>query len=266
MVTVGLVQLSLDRDDAPARDPHVELPARSMAQAIAMVRTAAEQGADMVLLPELWRTGPFEVAQSLSAAESTSGETAAELSGLAAELGIWLHGGSILERADGHIYNTSLLFDPDGTLVATYRKRHLFGFDTGEASLISSGHEVVVVETPLGPTGMATCYDLRFPEHFRLLVDAGATAVLLPSGWPQRRIGHWEVLTQARAIENQLLLLGCNACGDSGGTALGGRSMVVDAWGDTVEAANEAELLMADVDPGSVARTRAAFPVLRDRR
>ncbi len=92
-----------------------------------------------------------------------------------------------------------MVFGPDGGVLATYRKIHLFGFDTGEAVTLSAGSDIVTVQTPLGTTGLATCYDLRFPEMFRALTDVGATAVLIPTGWPEARIGHWDLLTAARA-------------------------------------------------------------------
>ena len=98
--------------------------------------------------------------------------------------------------------NTSVLFDPTGEVVATYRKIHVFGYG-GEAELMSAGDELVVVDTPLGPTGLATCYDNRFPEQFRALAEQGAQAFLMASGWPTKRIEAWDVLVQARPIEDQ---------------------------------------------------------------
>lgn len=292
MVTVALIQLDLTTQgtDRPRPLPPVEV----------LIREAAGDGAEFIVLPELWRTGPFELDSTLDAAEPITGPTTHEMSTLAAELGIWLHAGSILE-SDASIpvvvaargdtatnaaatttlaptqvstaipvtrrYNTSLVFDPTGDLVARYRKRHLFGFDTGEAALIDAGDDVVVVDTPLGRTGLATCYDLRFPEHFRALVAAGAESIVLTSGWPEVRIGHWHTLTRARAIENQVNLLACNATGLSGTMPLGGSSAAIDPWGYvTAEAGPAATTLLAQVDPTAPARTRAEFPVLRDRR
>ncbi|MGB2737444.1 MAG: nitrilase-related carbon-nitrogen hydrolase, partial [Candidatus Nanopelagicales bacterium] len=160
-----------------------------------------------------------------------------------------------------------VLFDPSGSLVASYRKVHLFGFDGLEAATLSGGDDLVVVDTPLGPTGLATCYDLRFPELFRGLVDRGATAVLLTSGWPQARIGHWQVLAQARAIENQCWVAGCNETGTHAGVELGGSSAVVDPWGTVIATAASAEaVVFADIDPNLPETVRDGFPVLRDRK
>jgi predicted amidohydrolase len=189
----------------------------------------------------------------------------AELGALATERGVWLHGGSIAERAGDEYFNTSLLFAPDGALAAAYRKIHLFGFEGGETVLMSGGDELFVVETPLGPTGLATCYDLRFPELFRALVEGGATAVLLTSGWPTPRIEHWDVLTQARAIENQAWFIACNEVGQQPGIRLGGHSVVIDPRGSVVAKAGAGpEVLYVDVDPDAAAQWRAEFPVLGD--
>ncbi|MDQ1248590.1 MAG: Carbon-nitrogen family hydrolase [Actinomycetota bacterium] len=263
MVTVALVQVDLTTSD-PTRPRQVQ-PVE------VLIREAAEDGAEFIVLPELWRTGPFELEATLGAAEPLTGPTAQAMAGLAAELGVWLHAGSMLELdlTDGadRRFNTSLLFGPTGDLVATYRKRHLFGFDTGEAALIDAGDEFVVVDTPLGRTGLATCYDLRFPEHFRALVDAGAESIVLTSGWPEVRIGHWTTLTAARAIEDQVNLLACNATGASGQMRLGGSSAVIDPWGAVVaQAGNGPQTLLAHVAPTAPGRARTEFPVLRDRR
>lgn len=254
---VALIQLDLASD---AGRPTPLGPAEEE------VRDAVRSGAEFVILPELWRTGPFELETTVDLAEPLTGPTVTAMANLARESGVWLHAGSVLTSTPA-LHNTALLFDPTGALVATYRKRHLFGFDIGEAALIDSGDEVVVVDTPLGRTGLATCYDLRFPEHFRALLDAGAETVLLTSGWPERRISHWDLLTTARAVENQMNLIACNGSGRSGDVIVGGRSVIHDPWGRTLlQLGDEPGTGMADVDPEAPSRTRAEFPVLRDRR
>ncbi|MCB0915056.1 MAG: carbon-nitrogen family hydrolase [Actinobacteria bacterium] len=265
---VAMVQLDLGRAESRPTE---------LAGVEHHVLAAAERGAEFVILPELWRTGPFELEATLDLAEPPDGPTATAMAELASRADLWLHAGSVLtaeatESPDGSgsttaLYNTSLLFAPAGEMVTSYRKRHLFGFDTGEAALIRSGDEIVVVDTPLGRTGLATCYDLRFPEHFRALVDSGAEAVLLSSGWPARRISHWDRLTAARAIENQVNLVACNATGSSGDVELGGNSVAYDPWGEVLGGLDSAPgTLIVDVDPQAPTRVRAEFPVLRDRR
>ncbi len=249
MTSVAAVQLNLRDDQDPATRRH---RVRSL---------VADLDAELILLPELWEVGPFAVAENLDHAVplQTWVEHMADLAP-----GRVLHAGSFLERDGDQVYNTSVVFSPAGEVLGTYRKIHLFGFDTGEAVTLGAGTELVTVQTPLGITGLATCYDLRFPELFRGLVDAGATAFLIPTGWPVPRIDAWSLLARARAIENQAWLIGANSTGVSNGTALGGRSIVVSPWGEATELA-EPGVLAAELDPDVPAQARSSFPVLRDR-
>ncbi|MEY9843329.1 carbon-nitrogen family hydrolase [Streptacidiphilus sp. MAP5-3] len=236
----------------------------------ALVR--AQHGADLVVLPELWNLGGFAYDAWAPGAERLDGPTAEAMSAAARGAGVWLHAGSIVERdPDGPLFNTSLLFAPDGELHAVYRKIHRFGFDSGEAALMAAGQEVCVVDTPFGRMGLATCYDLRFPELFRAMLDRGAELFVVPAAWPARRAEHWSLLARARAVEEQALVLACNTAGTHGGVPQAGRSVVVDPWGAVLAEANGGEsgsaeeVLTVDLDPSVVARTREEFPVLRDR-
>lgn len=254
------VQVALIQLDCSTSEPVADRVARTLD----LISNVASD-VDMVVLPELWPTGAFDIDAAREHAESIDGPIVQALGALAVEYAIWLHGGSICElAADGSYYNTSLLLDPDGRLVV-YRKIHLFGFDGGETALMSGGDELVVVDTPLGATGLATCYDLRFPELFRALTEGGATAVLLTSGWPRPRLEHWDVLTRARAIENQIWFIACNEVGAQPGIDLGGHSVVVDPNGAVVgQAGTVQEVLIVEVDPGASAVWREQFPVLKD--
>ena len=253
-VDVALVQLDVSSTES--------VPQR-IARTFGLIREAA-RAADMVVLPELWPVGAFETGQLAAHAQPIDGPLVADLGALAGELGIWLHGGSFVEEGDG-LFNTSVLFGPDGSLVASYRKVHLFGFTGGETSVLSGGDELVVVDTPLGPTGLATCYDLRFPELFRALVEGGATSVLMPSGWPLSRIEHWDVLVRARAIENQVWMITCNEVGQQGTITLGGHSMVVDPRGAVlIQLGEHAGIGHAPIDPNAPLLWREEFPVLPD--
>lgn len=251
MTRVAAVQLRLSDDDDPATRRH---RVRSLVATI---------DADLVVLPELWEVGPFAVAENLDHAVPLD-TWVRHMRDLAP--GRALHAGSFLERDGDDLYNTSVVFGPDGEVLATYRKIHLFGFDTGEAVTLSAGTDLVTVETPLGTTGLATCYDLRFPEMFRALTDLGATAVLIPTGWPAARIRHWNLLAAARATENQIWLVGANTTGISNGTSMGGHSLVVDPWGEVAGDLTEPGVLLMDLDPQRPAQVRADFPVLRDRK
>ncbi len=254
--TVALIQLNCTSAEAPAT---------RIARAHNLVTEAATQ-AELIVLPELWHVGAFDIAAAREQAEPIDGPLVTGLSDLARSLGVWLHGGSIAEiDADGNHYNTSILFTPDGALAARYRKIHLFGFEGGETTLMSSGEEIVVIDTPIGATGLATCYDLRFPELFRALTAGGATAFIVTSGWPTPRIGHWDVLTQARAIENQAWMIACNEVGEQPGVTLGGHSSVIDPMGLVVQRADAAETIVyATVDPTAGLKWREDFPVLND--
>jgi predicted amidohydrolase len=250
---VHVVQLSYGDDET--LDARVERVA-------AIVR--AQQGADLVVLPELWPNGGFAYDGWEASAQPLDGPAVTALREAARELGALVHMGSFVERDEtGRMFNTSLLLGDDGSVLATYRKIHLFGFGEGEPKLMTPGDDVVVHEG----LGLATCYDLRFPEQFRRLLDAGAEIVLLPAAWPAKRVAHWRLLAQARAIENQSYVVACNTAGKHSGVRMGGGSLVVDPWGAVLaEAGTDEEVLVADLDLESLARTRSSFPILADRR
>jgi len=264
-VKVALVQLDCD----PDREPHASREAAAV-----RVGEAAADGARLVVLPELWLHGGFDAEPWPKTAEPRGGETAAAMRQAAEAHGILLHAGSIVERAsEGEFYNTSLVFGPEGQDLAVYRKIHRFGFDEGEAAFMSAGRDLVTFDVlddaagRLTRVGLATCYDLRFPEMFRKLVDAGAQTVIIPAAWPARRREHWRILLQARAIENQVYVLACAAVGTQAGLDMSGHSMVIDPWGAILAEGGEGEqIIHADIDLALVDETRDRFPVLRDRR
>lgn len=229
---------------------------------------AAQRGADVVILPELWATGYFAFDDYDRTAEPLDGPTVRALRDAAKDARVHLHAGSIVERGPtGGLFNTSLLFGPDGALLHTYRKVHLFGHRSRESELLEPGESVRALDTGIGRVGLAACYDLRFPELFRVLADEGAELLLVAAAWPAARIAHWRLLAQARALENQAWVLACNAAGRQGDVVLGGSSLVVDPRGRIVaEADTGGTVLSADLDPGDVAQARADFPAFSDRR
>lgn len=235
-------------------------------RAASLVRSQAG-AADLVVLPELWTTGAFAYERFGSEAEPLEGPTYEAMAKAASDAGVWLHAGSIPERdPDGPPYNTSLVFTPTGDLAAAYRKVHRFGFDKGEAVLMGAGRDLVTVRLPETTLGLATCYDLRFPELFRSLVDAGAETLVVPAGWPERRREHWTLLARARAVEDQAFVLACGTGGTHAGVPQAGHSIVVDPWGEVLaEAGHGEEILTVDFDPAKVATTREQFPALKDR-
>ncbi|MER6464639.1 carbon-nitrogen family hydrolase [Streptomyces sp. NPDC001288] len=231
----------------------------------ALVREQA--GADLVVLPELWTTGAFAYEEFATEAEPLEGPTFEAMARAAGDAGVWLHAGSIPERdPEGPLYNTALVFSPTGELAAAYRKIHRFGFDKGEAVLMGAGQDLVTVRLPETTLGVATCYDLRFPELFRALVDAGAETMVVSAGWPERRRAHWTLLAKARAVENQAFVLACGTAGTHAGVPQAGHSIVVDPWGEVLAEAGAGEqVLTVDLDPARVAATREQFPALKDR-
>jgi predicted amidohydrolase len=237
----------------------------------------AQAGHDLVVLPELWAPGGFAYRDWEARAQPVDGSIGAAMSAAARDAGVMLHAGSIVERPssgevglDGHgLWNTSLVYGPDGGLLAAYRKIHRFGFGAGEPKLMDPGEDIVLVDLPggVGKAGLSTCYDLRFPELYRRQLDAGATVFIVPAAWPAARVRHWTLLAHARAVEDQCVVIACNTAGTHAGTAMGGHSQVVSASGEALAMAGTSEeVLSVDIGLDAVTTWREQFPVLRDRR
>jgi predicted amidohydrolase len=240
------------------------------------IREAAAGGARVIALPEVfvWRG---EKKREVEAAEPIPGPTSQWLSGVAEELGIYLLGGSILEAIPGatKAYNTSLLFGPQGRLLARYRKIHLFdvdlkeGVSTRESDTRAPGDQVVVAETPLCSMGLSICYDLRFPELYRKIATSGAQLIFVPSAFTAYTgRAHWEALLRSRAIENQVYVVAPAQFGKSRQSfETHGHSMIIDPWGKVLaEIADGAGLVMSEVDLDFLARVRTELPALAHRR
>jgi predicted amidohydrolase len=248
-------------------------------RATAAIERAAASGADLVALPELWNVGYFSFESYAREAESVEGPTLSAMSALAEEHDVGLLAGSVVEDlaasaddgvdvpADEGLANTAVFFDRDGRRRGVYRKHHLFGYGSAETRLLTPGERVPTVEFEGFTLGFTTCYDLRFPELYRELAEAGATLVLVPSAWPYPRVEHWQVLPRARAIENLAYVATINGAAEFDEAALVGRSTVYDPWGTPLASAgDEPALVTADVDPDRVAEVRAEFPAWQDRR
>lgn len=251
------VQFRFDEDEAFDERVH---------RLLTLVAAAAD--ADLVVLPELWPNGAFAYDQWDATAQPLDGDLTQRLSEAARSASVVLHAGSFIERRpDGSLTNTAVVFERDGSLSAVYRKIHLFGFSEGEPKYLVAGQDVVVADTSVGRLGLATCYDLRFPEMFRRLADDQADLFVIPAGWPARRIEHWTVLARARAIENQLPVVAVGTAGTHGGVEMGGSSLILDALGvPLAEAGRTEETIRSEVDPAHTRDWRERFPALGDRR
>jgi deaminated glutathione amidase len=251
-------------------------PDANRAAAEPLVRAAAADGATLVVLPEKWTALGGE--ETLRAgAEPLYGPTLAWSRRLAAELAIDLVAGSFLERVPGRekLANTSVHVGPDGEVRGVYRKLHMFDVEVGgrrylESALEEPGEDIVVSATADGVgLGMSVCYDLRFPELYRILAVRGARVLAVPAAFTLATTrDHWETLLRARAIENQAFVIAANQTGEHpGGQRSGGRSMIVDPWGIVLaQAADAPGHIVASLDLDRQREIRSTLPSLANRR
>ncbi len=245
-------------------DIHQAEPSANRATAHQMVSQAAQAGAHLVVLPELWGSG-YDLKRAAHYATDLDTGLFAEMAAWAQKYNLYV-AGSLLEAGGDEIYNTLALFGPTG-LVASYRKIHLIGLMAEDRHLGRGDRPTLCRDLPWGPTGLALCYDLRFPELFRSYGVAGARLVILSAQWPAPRIEHWRVLLRARAIENQCVVAACNRVGTDPHNVFTGASAVVGPDGTVlVEGDTSQALFMATVDLGQIAEMQALLPVFHDRR
>jgi len=249
---------------------------RNLATADRLVRRAAGLGAELVVLPEKWSVlGTPE--QMREGAQPLDGECISWARSTARELGLDLVAGSIVERVEGRAKtaNTSVHVDPDGEIRAVYRKLHMFdvevdGVGYNESETEQPGDEVVLSESAGSvPLGLSICYDLRFPELYRILAVRGAEVIVVPSAFTLATTrDHWELLLRARAIENQCFVVAANQIGrHPPGPRSGGRSLIVDPWGLVLASAPDTETaIVADLDFGILREVRRQIPALAHRR
>jgi deaminated glutathione amidase len=250
--------------------------AANLAVADRLTRAAAADGATVIVLPEKW-TAMGSDDQMRAAAEPLDGPALGWASATARELGVELIAGSIVERIDGQekLANTCVHIDPHGELKAIYRKVHMFDVEVAgrsyrESDLEEAGDEIVLSQTADEvELGLSVCYDLRFPELYRILAVRGARVFPLPAAFTLATTrDHWEVLIRARAIENQAFVIAANQIGEHpGGNRSGGRSMIVDPWGVMLAQASDGEgHIVAELDLERQREIRAQLPSLANRR
>ena len=251
-IKVGIIQFDVRLGDVKR---NVVLVQRRIAR-------LAEQGVELVLLPEMWSTG-FANDRLKELSESTPGVLEG-LSEVSRKLNLMIIG-SLPEKGEDGIYNTAYVLETDGSIAGAYRKVHLFS-PTGEDRYFKAGRKAVACDTSLGLIGLMICYDLRFPELCRSLVLQGAKIVAVLAQWPAERVTHWQTLLKARAIENQCFVLGANRCGRDDGLVFAGHSRVISPYGDLVASAGKRPAtLLATIDFSLLIRTRKQIPCLEKR-
>jgi predicted amidohydrolase len=251
-------------------------PAANLDVADRLTRAAAADGASVIVLPEKW-TAMGSDEQLRAAAEPLGGPAVQWARSLARELAVDLIAGSIVERVEGRdkLANTCVHVDPHGDLKAVYRKLHMFDVQVAgrvyrESDLEDAGEELVLSQSADGvELGLSICYDLRFPELYRILAVRGALIFPLPAAFTLATTrDHWETLLRARAIENQAFVIAANQIGEHpGGNRSGGRSMIVDPWGIVLAQAPDSEgHIVAELDLQRLAQIREQLPSLANRR
>ncbi len=252
-----VVALQLEINDQQSKQDRIQFALEQMEQS---------READLILFPELWNIGYFSFDLYEEECETIEGVTVSTIAEKAREINSFVFAGSLVEQVGENLYNTSVMLDNRGKVIAAYRKIHLFSYGSREKELLTPGYEAVVVETEIGVLGLSTCYDLRFPELYRLMLDQGAEIFLVTSAWPFPRWSNWLVLNQARALENSCYLISCNCAGINRGIRFLGHSTVVDPRGIIRASSSEEPCTVSfTVDREQVHQVRSDFSQLDDR-
>ncbi|PYZ96464.1 carbon-nitrogen hydrolase [Alteribacter lacisalsi] len=221
---------------------------------------------DLVVLPEMWTTA-YTLPDLHTQAEEMESRTLALLKELAVAYDVHIVGGSIAVLENGKVYNRALVVNRTGELVYHYDKLHLVPMLNEPDFLAPGGQKVKVFELDGVKMGLIICFDLRFPEIIRELALQGAQALFIPAEWPDARAGHWEILQQARAIENQMYVISSNRIGSYDGVDFAGRSMIIDPWGNIMAkgSADKEEFLRISLDLENVKDVRRRVPIFDSR-
>lgn len=239
-----------------------------------LVQQAARAGAELIVLPEMFNCPYSKELFPLYAESYPEGITFATLAEVARSQRVWLVGGSVPEREGDRIYNSAFVFNPEGQLMARHRKAHLFDVELPnmifkESATLVAGNDITLFSTPVGEIGVLICYDLRFPEMFRLLVERGAVAVVIPAAFNMvTGPAHWEVLLRARAVDNQVYVLAVSPARDPAASYVAyGHSMAVDPWGEVVARAGAGEeIVYVRLEREKIKEIRQRLPLLKHRR
>ena len=247
---------------------------QNLCKAGEMIRQAAAAGVELVVLPEMFNC-PYQSDYFAEFAETEDGVTVKYLAELARSQQCWIVGGSIPEEDDGKVYNTAFVFDRRGEIIAKHRKLHLFdvaipgGVSFQESAVLSAGNQVTTFATEFGRFGLAICYDIRFPEVFRLMAEDNVTAVIIPAAFNLTTgPAHWGLLFKARAVDNQVYMIGVSQARDDQAKYVAyGHSIVVDPWAEVCWEADENEGVgIVTLDSERVDQIRSGLPLLQHRR
>lgn len=252
---VAVIQQDIITADLAANEQRVQ----------SLLRSAAACGAQMAVLGEFWNSG-FCAEGFEGIAQKIPGRSSELLRQLAGELDLWIFGGSIAEKKEGRLYNTSFLIDNKGEITQKYRKVHLFSGGNSESAYFAGGNEWALADTPLGKAGMIICFDLFFPELARNLALRGAKLLVVPAMWPAEYDEGWKTLLRARAIENSCFVVGCNRVGKDGVNSYLGGSQIIAPTGEVLlSVGNQEGAFCADLPEGLLehAQKQATIPLRR---
>jgi predicted amidohydrolase len=257
------VEIAIMQVDSSESTPRESLMERVLAQLDTLAKDS-----QLVILPELWFHTAFGSDAYNQELIARTSKIVRQISRIAESRDCWIHSGSfIFKHSNENLYNRSYLINRKGEIAAEYDKNHLFGIDSGESKTLTAGNNLCVISTEYGKIGIATCFDLRFPELFRELVLLGAEVIIVVSAWPKKRIEDFKLLSRARALENQVILINCNGVGFQGNELLGGNSIVINPRGNLIlEMGDYEDHHRITVDLKQVHDYRMEFPVLESRK
>ena len=248
---------------------------KNIEKAVKMIEEAVNLGADIITLPEIFNC-PYDSSKFASYAETIdNGETVKAISQVAKAHRKYIVAGSIPEKEGSKIYNTSIIFSPDGEIIAKHRKIHLFDIDIEdkikfyESDVLSSGNDITVFDTEYCKIGVCICYDMRFPELFRLMVEQGVRMVIVPAAFNMTTgPAHWEPLIRVRALDNQIYIVAVSPARDEFASYVAfGNSMIAGPWGEIIGKLDEKEnILIKKIDLSKVRKVRSQLPLLKHRR
>lgn len=243
-------------------------------KALKMIEEASIIGAELVVLPEIFNS-PYDTKCFEKYSEIFPGETSKAMMDIAKKMGIYLVAGSIPENDNGKIYNTSYFYDRNGEVIAKHRKVHLFDIDIKggqyfkESDVLSAGKDFTIVDTDLGRIGLGICYDIRFPEYFRVLSNMGAELVVLPAAFNMTTgPAHWEISIRMRAVDNQVYMVAASPARnmESSYTSYA-NSMVVNPWGEVLSSGGvEEKIIYSEIKGEKITEIRNQLPLIKHRR